>query len=211
MKRWEIFLYGIIIIIFILRFFPNEFLIEWLTRRITFSILAFFSYQQYKKSRVSKWQTRILYLVQLFLIYFSYPTSSISYLVHIIFFILVLGLLASTLAFPIPVLPIPIGPNSVGTTKYVLHQGDQHVPVKIWYPTEKKYCFSTNRDQYFEDGWTQYVAKWFSVPHLLINYFPHVKTHSYCETPLSSISERYPVILFSHGMYGRVGVCITYF
>jgi hypothetical protein len=204
MKRWEIILYLLLFSLLISKFFPNsELLQEWSTRRITFSILAFFSYQQYKKCRVVKWQTRILYLVQVYLVVFAYPISNVIVMsIHAVVLLLVTLLLISTLIFPIPVLPIPVGPHPVGTTKLVFHQGDLHVPCKIWYPTESKYCLQSNRDLYFDEEYVGPFSFLFDIPRILIHYFSSIKSHSFLDAPLSVSQERWPILLFSHGLYG---------
>lgn len=167
---------------------------EILNRKILFIIYSFLSYKHYTNCKVSKWQIEFIYIMEIYHVIF-YPSYNI---INYFLFIFLIFLFVTSLVFPVVILPIPNGNYPVGTTKLIF---EKHL-FKVWYPTDKKYCSQKNRDLYFEEEYIKPFAKIFSIYHLFIQYFTIVKTHSFCDAPLLNEKEKYPIIIFSHGLYG---------
>lgn len=108
----------------------------------------------------------------------------------------------------------PQGPYSVGTTLY--HFVDNERPdeysadptdhrelmVQLWYPSEQKSTEETA--PYIRDvsAITQGLEHALSFPAWTLSHLGLVKTHAYSNIHLSSAEQKYPIILFSHGMTG---------
>lgn len=108
----------------------------------------------------------------------------------------------------------PQGPYSVGTTVY--HFIDKERPdeysanptdnrelmVQLWYPAEHGATEKTAA--YIRDvsAITQGLEHALSFPAWTLNHLGLVKTHAYNNIQLSSAEQKYPVLIFSHGMTG---------
>lgn len=126
---------------------------------------------------------------------------------------LILSLLPPIL-FPVPSLPKPTGPYSVGVTSFEWEDenrsetlapaptGNRKIMVQVWYPAEVS--ADAELAPYMEQmGVTGPVlASQFNLPAFLFDHINLAKTNSYQNVPLSANETHYPVLLFSHGWTG---------
>lgn len=126
-------------------------------------------------------------------------------------------MVALPVLLPVFTLNQPQGPYSVGTTLY--HFVDNERPdeysadstdhrelmVQLWYPSEQESTEETV--PYIRDvsAITQGLEQALSFPAWTLSHLGLVKTHAYSNIQLSSKEQKYPVLIFSHGMTGFRG------
>ena len=127
--------------------------------------------------------------------------------------LLVLTILPPTL-FPVPSLPEPTGPYSVGVTSFEWVDDtrletlapetseNRKIMVQVWYPAEID--SDSQLAPYMEqmDVTGPVLASQFGLPDFLFDHIILAKTHSYLNVPLSAKENSYPVLVFSHGWTG---------
>ncbi|PAD74981.1 alpha/beta hydrolase family protein [Paenibacillus campinasensis] len=117
---------------------------------------------------------------------------------------------------PVFAFATPSGPHGVGTTSLILvderrdepHTEDpsdhRRLALQIWYPASVEERPHDKRADYIEhlpvilEGLEQAI----SIPPFLMSQLRYVKTHAYWEAEVALDQERYPVLLFSHGLTG---------
>lgn len=110
----------------------------------------------------------------------------------------------------------PSGPYGVGTTTMILVDESRDEPatedtsdrrklaMQIWYPASIEERSNQKPAAYIEhlpivlEGLKQAI----SIPPSLLSQLQYVQTHSYPEAAIAPGQERYPVLLFSHGLTG---------
>ena len=116
--------------------------------------------------------------------------------------------------FPVPSLPDPDGPYSIGTTSFYwvdetrvetlspTPAGERRIMVQVWYPAEETpgVGLAPYMDQL--DVMGPVLAKQFGLPGFLFNHIKLAKTHAYVDVPVSGSEANYPVLIFSHGWTG---------
>lgn len=113
--------------------------------------------------------------------------------------------------FPIISFPEPTGEYTVGTQEFHLidkkrkefvvpnHQVNRELMIQVYYPAEKG---TEHPSPYFEhiDALTQQLATTQGFPYFATTHLGLTETHSYVEaTPIKS-KEKFPLLLFAHGM-----------
>ena len=132
----------------------------------------------------------------------------------------VLGLLLFVLAaalpiiLPVPQLPEPSGPYTIGTTIYHLVDknrpeifgddpgGDREMMLQVWYPAEPD--SSETPGPYFDqlDVAAPVIAERLGLPSFFLGHLDLAKTHAVTDAPPYSDGLNYPMLLFSHGFAG---------
>jgi len=130
----------------------------------------------------------------------------------------ILGIVVATFAmftlpklFPIMSFPEPTGEYTVGTQTFHLidknrkefvvpnHQVNRELMIQVYYPAEKG---TGQPSPYFEhiDALTEQLAATQGFPYIATTHLGLTKTHSYQDaTPIKS-KEKFPLLLFAHGM-----------
>lgn len=120
--------------------------------------------------------------------------------------------LALVYLFPIPKLPKPNGEYTVSTMRYhLVDQSREEIYTKevedkrelmltIWYPSkeDKKYASKPYITEFnlFRDT----ITKAAGLPGFLFDHFRYIKTYATVGAPVSDKLEKYPIIIFSHGL-----------
>jgi hypothetical protein len=134
--------------------------------------------------------------------------------VWITFLVLFFLFLLPPILFPVPFLPEPTGPYSIGTTSFYWVDknrpetlsptpgGNREIMVQVWYPAqvESGAQLAPYMEQLNIVG--PVLAKQFHLPSFLLSHLGLAKTHSYLNVPLSPEQTSYPVLVFSHGWTG---------
>ncbi len=170
----------------------------------------------------SRWQLFTLYFVVLFLGIMVY----LKLIVNIVFknfvrrsiitvmtsFIVIS--IASAFVFPIYEMPTPNGEYLIGTSSYViedknrdeLYSGDssefRKIKIQIWYPAETIEGYE--RAPWLEDGVVvaRSLSKDTGLPIFVLDHAVDIMSNSYIDAPISSVLDKYPVIIISHGWRG---------
>ena len=128
--------------------------------------------------------------------------------------ILLLLILLPPLLFPVPSLPKPTGPYSVGTTSFAWTDENRietltpnpvenrKIMIQVWYPADEtdNAVLAPYMEQLEITG--PVLAGQFNLPAFLFDHISLAKTHSYLNIPVSSGENNYPVLIFSHGWTG---------
>ncbi len=132
-------------------------------------------------------------------------------------FAIIGGLIIGIFLYVSPILepfPQPTGNYAVGTKlfhfvdqyrlgAYTPKKQEREVMVRLWYPTQIKkgdnYSYLGNTMPIFQQSFADYykIPLWMSK--LL---WRNIKTHAFVDAPIAPGEEKYPVILFSHGLLG---------
>ncbi|GIN93229.1 carboxylic ester hydrolase [Siminovitchia terrae] len=118
--------------------------------------------------------------------------------------------------FPIMTFPEPTGEYTVGTQTFHLidkkrkelvvpnSQVNRELMVQVYYPAEKG---TGKRSPYFEniDALTEQLSATQGFPHIATTHLGLTETHSYKDATPVKVKEKFPLLLFAHGMslYGR--------
>ncbi len=118
-----------------------------------------------------------------------------------------------SLLMPLFELQEPTGPYKVGTTTYDWTDtsrqeekcnGDvkRELMVQVWYPAEN--IENLKKAPYIKDApeIIRGLEKFYLIKPFLLRRLKDVQTHSFINAQLSSKSDKYPVLIFSHGMTG---------
>ena len=128
-----------------------------------------------------------------------------------------LGLLAASTALPVllpvPNVPAPSGPYSVGTQTFALTDesrrelySGQDEPRKfmlqVWYPANPNPA--TPRAPWMNDApiFAREISKYLGLPDFFLDHLELVETPAYLDAQIEPSSDAYPVIIFSHGWNG---------
>lgn len=116
--------------------------------------------------------------------------------------------------FPIPQLPAPSGPYSVGvqTMQFTDNArqeiygpepgGPRRLMVKIWYPAQVR---SGNEPAPWIENSPQVgeaISGWLDLPAFTLDHLQYARTHAYAQAELDKQGAPYPLLLFSHGWGG---------
>ncbi|MGE7883723.1 alpha/beta hydrolase family protein [Bacillus sp. NPDC094077] len=120
------------------------------------------------------------------------------------------------LLFPIITLPEPTGKYTVGTKAFHLidksrketavpsSHGNRELMIQVYYPAEKG---SGKPSAYFEniDALAEQLAVTKGAPYIVTTHLGLTKTHSYQDAKPIQAKEKFPLLLFGHGMelYGQ--------
>lgn len=123
-------------------------------------------------------------------------------------------MVALPLLLPVFTFHQPQGPYPVGTAVYHFIDNDRpdeysadptdhrELMVQLWYPSEAE----TREDAvpYIRDvtAITQGLEQALSFPAWTLSHLGLVETHAYSNARLSSMEQKYPILIFSHGMTG---------
>ncbi len=133
---------------------------------------------------------------------------------------IILGLILLALAsalpilMPVPGFPRPSGQSQVGTTSFYWEDparveqyaptpgGPRRMMVQVWYPADPRP--GDERAPWLEhlDAAGAALAEQNGFPPALAAYLRLARTNSYLDAPLAAGSERFPVLVFSHGWSG---------
>ncbi len=136
---------------------------------------------------------------------------------HIALVLLVISLGACTRVFtvlaPFSDLPAPTGPYSVATRSatwidssrdesFTLEKDYRKLVVQVWFPVLKR--DDATSLPYIDDPQLRLpaIAKQLGLPLSLIDHFGKVKTHTSHISGSPDLDQKFPVILFSHGLSG---------
>ena len=129
--------------------------------------------------------------------------------------------LASLLAFilPVPELPIPSGPNAIGTFTVELVDkareetygpapgGPRRLNAQVWYPADVS---ADSQPGIWSDDWdvvAPALAKTLGLPGWFLDHTQYVASHSHSGAPLTKGT--HPVIIYSHGWTGFRTIAIN--
>lgn len=113
--------------------------------------------------------------------------------------------------FPIMSFPEPTGKYTVGTQTFHLtdknrkefvvpnHQVNRELMIQVYYPAEKE---TGQPSPYFKDidALTQQLATTQGFPNIATTHLGLTKTHSYQDATAIKSKEKFPLLLFAHGM-----------
>lgn len=131
--------------------------------------------------------------------------------------LLILVTLAPTL-FPVPVLPTPTGVYKIGTVAYDWVDSSRNeiysknpadkreIMVQIWYPASPASNAPTGPWMNRLDVVGPVMANYIRLPSFMLDHLNLTRTNSYPDAPLSNQETRYPIIVYSHGWNGFIGV-----
>lgn len=160
-----------------------------------------------------RWQMAPVYLVfvvsSLLLLKRSYSHAAIRFIGATLgLLMLSLGVVLSA-GMPIVSLPEPNGPNAVGSTSFTLIDesrddrvfglpgASRELYVQIWYPGDFD---ESERRLRARTLWEELYKNERDLMATLAGYMRNIRTHSFENIPLSSASEPFPLIVFTHGM-----------
>ena len=118
----------------------------------------------------------------------------------------------SSFAFPLYDMPLTSGEFSIGTESFVLIDNDRDeiygaagsrkIKIQMWYPA--KFTEGYDLVPWLEDGRVvaQALAKDMNLPLFVLDHTELTISNSYREAPISDDSEKYPVVVISHGWRG---------
>jgi dienelactone hydrolase len=121
---------------------------------------------------------------------------------------------ALPLLLPVPKLPTPSGPYAVGTFSTMLVDesreeiySDQpgeprRLMVQFWYPAQPAAGAQPGPWMDAMEIMGPAISRWLDLPPFFLDHLRLARTHSYPEAPLLPGTERFPVLLFSHGWSG---------
>lgn len=130
----------------------------------------------------------------------------------------ILGLLAQagsaalSLVLPMPKLLVPTGPFTIGTTSYHWidrSRSDPFAPepgsprelmARVWYPAEPGQQIAPSLAWPTIDALGPAIAGAKGAPSFVLSHLRYVRSHALPQAHLASSQQRYPVILFSHGL-----------
>jgi pimeloyl-ACP methyl ester carboxylesterase len=133
------------------------------------------------------------------------------------FLISIVFLLVATaipILIPIPKTKEPSGPYGIGTKTVMLvdtsreelysqvSPSPRKLMVQIWYPTDPEKTGEKSPWIENADIMAPAIAEFLNLPNHSLNYLRYVFSHAYKDTPLSERTDRYPILLFSHGWSG---------
>lgn len=120
------------------------------------------------------------------------------------------------LLFPIITLPEPTGKYTVGTKAFHLidtnrkettvpnNHGNRELMIQVYYPAEKG---AGKPSAYFDniDALAEQLAVTKGAPYIVMTHLGLTKTHSYQDAKPLQVKEKFPLLLFGHGMelYGQ--------
>ncbi|MFU1794437.1 alpha/beta hydrolase family protein [Paenibacillus azoreducens] len=121
---------------------------------------------------------------------------------------------APPMLMPVFAFENPTGPYQVGTT--VLHWTDfgrkdenasdsnahRELMVQLWYPAATTDSMQIEPYIRHVKAVTQGLESALSFPSWTLEHLSLVQSHAYKDAPLSDVENRYPVLIFSHGMTG---------
>lgn len=115
------------------------------------------------------------------------------------------------LVLPIQDLPKASGASAVGTTRIDFVQpnrldlltqttGEQKMTAQVFYPTDSTSGYQ--RAQWLDEKAVPALSAVTSIPESTLNRMASSKTNSYWNAPLSNKQDKYPVVIYSPGLYG---------
>jgi len=131
--------------------------------------------------------------------------------------ILNLSLLAVSTALPIllpvPLIPVPNGPQQVGTRIYELTDTSRkelysgkdearRIQIQVWYPSEPSPTDQRAPWMQHADIYSKAISGFLELPSFFLSHLALVKTPAFQDSPVAAPGSAYPIILFSHGWQG---------
>lgn len=181
----------------------------------------------HSKTEGIRWQLYPIYLSVFlyFLIYISpkilkdkvdnYFQNKIIRRFSVVFLILMLTMSGISLyVFPIKSMDKPTGNNAIGTQSYEIidpkreemygkERGNKRrIMIQVWYPTDK--TEGLKKAPWIEGGKpvVRGIAEAMKLPSSILDHTAFIKSNSYINAELSTISSKYPVVIVSHGWTG---------
>ncbi|MBN2220660.1 MAG: hypothetical protein JW708_00550, partial [Vallitaleaceae bacterium] len=114
-------------------------------------------------------------------------------------------------AFPVPKLTTPQGKYAIGTTLYDLTDSsrietysdlantNRKFMFQVWYPAESVKEYKKVPWLIQGEATTKGLARLGNLPEFALNQLSLVPSNSYFNAPIASESEKYPVLILSHG------------
>lgn len=129
---------------------------------------------------------------------------------------LALLLLSTTLGtiLPVPTLPGPNGPYSVGTVTYQFvdetrdeiysdnPSDKREIMVQVWYPADSAPDAEPVPWVDQAERFMPALAEFLGLPGLLLNHLIPQRAYSFADAPLAAAEKEYPVVIYSHSWTG---------
>ena len=206
MRPLEIFT-PLLLAVYLLWPHPRPFVIRFVPVIALTVILIHFFVEGYR------WQMIPLYALTLILIVPAIFVRDMKPAASILTFVLLLLSTALPILLPVPKIPIPSGPLSVGTviyeftdtTRKELYSGKDEARrfmVQAWYPAEIK--VSDQRAPWMSNAeiYAPAIATHINLPSYFLDHLKLVKIPAYKDAQAARTDIGYPVIIFSHGWNG---------
>jgi len=127
-------------------------------------------------------------------------------------FVLLAVSTAVPILLPVPAIPPPSGPYTVGTTNYELTDTSRQelysgrdearrFQIQVWYPAEPRPSDEQAGWMNNPEVFSRSIAQELNLPAFFLDHLALVKIPAYKNSPIAS-GATYPVILFSHGWTG---------
>jgi predicted dienelactone hydrolase len=116
--------------------------------------------------------------------------------------------------FPVPKLPAPTGPYSIGTLSFYWVDSQRIDPysgsprrlmAQVWYPAGQTAHYPSSAYMDRLDVGGPVITKLFGLPSYTLSHINLAHTNSYVGAPILENNERFPVLIFSHGWTGMRG------
>lgn len=106
--------------------------------------------------------------------------------------------------FPVFSYDSPRGPYGIGTVVYELKNAPHHrdLVMQVWYPTAREVRGTRARITTHPAILETAYASFTGLPRPLFDSLRLIKTHAVVNAPIASDTQRYPIVLFSHGPLG---------
>jgi predicted dienelactone hydrolase len=164
-----------------------------------------------------RWQMIPLYILTALLAISSLTkiTSASDWPAYASYLTVVLLLLSTALPIllPVPKIPAPSGPYSIGTSIYEmtdasrkeLYSGkdeSRRFMIQVWYPAEVKSTDIKAPWMANADIFAPAIARFINMPAYFLDHLALVDIPAYQDAQLASAEKPFPIILFSHGWKG---------
>jgi predicted dienelactone hydrolase len=191
--------------------YPRPFAIRWLPAFALILTLIHFVTEGYR------WQMIPIYLLTAIvgvsaLVRIQSATDWKPFASALVFILLLLST-ALPVLLPVPVIPTPGGPYSVGTRIYELtdesrpeiysgREEARRFMIQVWYPSEANP--SNEKAPWMENAeiFAPAIATYIEMPSFFLDHLALVKVPAYKESDVAQTDQEFPVILFSHGWNG---------
>lgn len=169
-----------------------------------------------------RWQMFFVYLFAIYLIIFTIArylkgmklriNRGLGIFLKFISTIILIASIILIYVLPVPTLPKPTGESLISTMRlqlvdesrleaYTQEEGDhRQLMITIWYPSQEDKMAKSKPYITDFDLFSKTIANAAGIPEFLFSHFKHIKTHTTMEAPISSQYEKYPLLIFSHGL-----------
>lgn len=159
-----------------------------------------------------RWQMIPLYVLTLLLAIISFFIDWKPLASYLTFGLLLLITLIPVL-LPVPKIPTPSGDYAVGTKIFELNDTSRkeiysgkdesrRFMIQVWYPAQIDEDATQARWMANAEIFAPAISSFLSLPNFFLDHLTLVNIPAYENVPVESASEKFPVILFSHGWQG---------